>query len=102
MDCRDIKEETKVYINCYHDGGLLYVGDVHGTQGGTQFYGAADETRAEVTLSCNVIKNNVIPFLRLEKKESIVSLYSHRPLEEAVEKAIIYLMEWLVTEYGSR
>ncbi|MCK4419560.1 acetamidase [Candidatus Aerophobetes bacterium Ae_b3a] len=100
LDSRDIKEGTKVYINCYHDGGLLYVGDVHGTQGDTEFYGAADETRAEVTLSCNVIKNKVIPFLRLEKKESIVSLYSYRPLEEAVERAIIYLMEWMVEEYG--
>ncbi len=100
LDCRDIKEETRVYINCYHDGGLLYVGDVHGTQGDTEFYGTADETRAEVTLSCNVIKNKDIPFLRLEKPKSIVSLYSYRPLEEAVERAIVNLMEWMVTEYG--
>jgi len=36
----------------------------------------------------------------LEKEESIVSLYSYRPLEEAVQKAIVNLMEWMVTEYG--
>ena len=100
IDVRDMKKGTKCYLNCYHDGGLLYVGDVHGSQGDTEFYGTADETRSEVTLSCKVIKNKTIPFVRLEKQESIVSLYSFRPLEDAVETAIVNLMEWMVTEYG--
>jgi len=100
IDCRDMKEDSKVYINCYNDGGLLYIGDVHGTQGDTEFYGVADETRAEVTLSCQVIKNKQIPSLRIEKAESIISLYSYRPLDVAVETAIINLMEWMVEDYG--
>ena len=100
LDVRDMKEGTKCYLNCYHEGGLLYVGDVHGGQGDSEFYGAADETRAELTLSCRVIKNKTIPFVRLEKADSIVSLYSFRPLENAVESAIVNLMEWIVTEYG--
>jgi acetamidase/formamidase len=100
LDVRDMKEGTKCYINCYHPGALLYIGDVHGSQGDTEFYGTADETRAEVTLSCRVIKKKRIPFLRLEKADSIVSLYSFRPLEDAVESAIVNLMEWMVTEYG--
>ena len=53
-----------------------------------------------MTLSCKVIKNKRIPFVRLEKAESIVSLYSFRPLENAVESAIVNLMEWMVSEYG--
>ena len=100
IDVRDMKEGTKCYLNCYHEGGLLYIGDVHASQGDTEFYGTADETRAEVMLSCRVIKNKRIPFVRLEKPESIVSLYSFRPLEDAVESAIVNLMEWMVTEYG--
>ncbi len=36
----------------------------------------------------------------MEKDNSIVSLYSYRPLEDAVEMAIVNLMEWMVTEYG--
>ena len=54
MDCREIREGSTIYLNCYHDGGLLFVGDVHGSQADTEFYGIADETRAEVTLSCEV------------------------------------------------
>lgn len=100
LDCRDIKEGSKVYLNCYNDGGLLFVGDVHATQGDTEFYGVADETRAEVTLSCQVIKGKRIPFLRVEKPDSIVSLYCDKPLEAAVTSAIIALMEWMVEEYS--
>ena len=100
LDVRDVKEGTRCYLNCYHDGALLYVGDVHASQGDTEFYGTADETRAELTLSCRVIKGKQIPFVRLEKDDSIVSLYSFRPLEDAVESAIVNLMEWMVKEYG--
>ena len=100
LDVRDVKEGTKCYLNCYHDGGLLYVGDVHASQGDTEFYGTADETRAQLTLSCRVVKDKQIPFVRLEKPDTIVSLYSYRPLEAAVEYAIVNLMEWMVTEYG--
>ena len=100
LDCRDIKEGTTVYIPVYHDGALLYVGDVHASQGDTEFYGAADETRASVVLRCEVVHGKTIPFLRLEKQESIVSLYCFRPLEDAVETAIRNLMEWIVEEYG--
>jgi acetamidase/formamidase len=38
--------------------------------------------------------------VRLEKKDSIIALYSFRPLENAVEASIINLMEWMVKEYG--
>ncbi len=100
LDVRDMKEGTRCYINCYHEGGLLYVGDVHASQGDTEFTGSADETGAELTLSCRVVKNKRIPFLRLEKDESIVSLFSARPLEEAVHNAIVNLMSWMVEEYG--
>ena len=100
LDVRDVKEGTRVYLNVYHEGALFYAGDVHASQGDTEFYGTADETRAELTMSCRVIKNKTIPFVRLDKPESIVSLYSFRPLEDAVESAIVNLMDWMVTEYG--
>lgn len=100
FDCRDMKEGTTLFVNCYHEGGLLYLGDVHGTQGDTEFFGVANETRAEVVLSCRVVKNKRIPFPRLEKAESIVSMFSYRPLEDAVKKATINLMDWLVKDYG--
>jgi acetamidase/formamidase len=99
LDMRDVKEGTKVMVNVYHPGGLLYIGDVHGSQGDTEYYGAADETASTVTVSCRVIKNKKIPFLRMEKPESLVSVYSYRPLEDAVHGAVQDLMSWLVEDY---
>lgn len=99
-DCRDMKEGSLVYLNSFHEGGLLYVGDVHAAQGDAEWSGIANEVRAEVTLRCDVVKNKKIPYARVEKKESIISLYSGKPLEDAVNRAMTHLLEWLVKEYG--
>jgi acetamidase/formamidase len=99
LDVRDICPGTRVLIPCYHEGGLLYVGDVHACQGDTEFYGTAMEIRSVVTLHCEVIKHKRVPFMRLEKDGSIISLASARPLEEAIWRASIQLMEWLIDEY---
>jgi len=100
MDVRDICPGTRVLIPCYHKGALLYVGDVHACQGDTEFYGVALEIRSAVTLRCEVIKRRRVPFVRLEKDSSIISLACARPLEEAVWRASIQLMEWLIADYG--
>jgi amidase len=99
-DCRDIKAGSTVFLNCYHPGGLLYLGDVHGGQGDTEWAGTADETEAEVTLSCRVIKNKRIPYARIEKEDSLVQLFADKPLEDAVHNAIVHLMGWMVEEHG--
>jgi len=100
IDCRDIKEGTTLYLNCYNDGGLLFVGDAHASQADTEFSGAADETRAEITLRCEVVKNKHISNPRLEKSDSIIAVCSSRPLEDAVTTAMLDMMEWMVTDYG--
>ena len=99
-DIRDMKEGTKLYLNSYADGALLFVGDVHGGQGDGEWTGVADETEAEVTLSCEVIKKKSIPYARLEKTDTIISVFAARPMEDAVNTAIINLIDWIVTDYG--
>jgi amidase len=99
-DCRDIKEGSKLYVNCYHDGGLLFLGDVHACQGDTEWSGsAADEVKAEVTLSCRAIPDKKIAYARIEKPDSIIQLYADKPMEDAVHNAVTRLMEWMVEEY---
>ncbi len=99
MDCREVCEGSTIYLNCYHDGGLLFVGDVHGSQADTEFYGIADETRAEVTLSCEVIKEKRLRNPRIEKKDSWVCVASYRPLEDAVRMAMLDLFDMMTSEY---
>ena len=99
LDARDIAPGTRVLIPCYHPGALLYVGDVHACQGDAEFYGTAMEIRSTVTLRCGLIKRQCLPFLRLEKEQSLIALASARPLEEAVWRASLQLMEWLIAEH---
>lgn len=100
LDVRDIKEGSRLFLNSYNEGGLLFVGDVHASQADTEWYGAANECKAEVTLSCEVTRGKRLPGPRIEKADSIVAVHSAKPLEEAVNAAIMHLMEWMVGEHG--
>ena len=100
LDSRDICKGSRVYFPIFTDGALLFLGDVHACMGDTEFSGVADECSAEVRLSCRVIKKKSIPFVRVEKKNSIIQLNSFRPLEEAVKQAMLWMMDWLKEDYG--
>jgi amidase len=100
IDCRDIRPGNTFFVTSQNEGGLLFVGDVHASQGDTEFSGVAAESRAEVTLSIEVIPGKKISYPRIETPSSLISLYNSRPLEHAVTKAVFLLMEWLVEEYG--
>ena len=100
IDCRDIKKGSKVYLPVFNTGGLLFLGDVHASQADTEFTGWADESRAELVVSCSVVKNKQIPFVRIEKKDSIIQINCYRPIEHAITQAILWMMNWLVTDYG--
>lgn len=100
MDIRDVAPGNVIEFPVWHPGGLLYLGDVHASQGDTEFTGTAAETQSTVRLHVNVIPKKRIPYMRIRKPHSIVSLYAFRPLEVAVETATIQLIEWLVDEFG--
>ena len=89
-----------ILLPVWHPGGLLYLGDVHASQGDTEFTGTAAETQATVRLKVELIKGKRVPWMRILKPRSIVSVYAYRPLEVAVETATFHLMDWLITEYG--
>lgn len=100
MDCRDICKGHKVKLPVAIDGAYLYVGDVHASMADSEFYGIADESRAEVTLSCELIPQKEIPWVRLETPEAIIQLNSFRPLDDAIKQAFLWLIDWLVEDYG--
>lgn len=100
LDVRDFKPGNKVFLPVYHEGGLFYLGDVHASQGDTEFTGTAAETQARVRLSFEVIKGKRPPGIRIETPDSIITLHAYRPLEEAVHQATVFMMDWLVSNYG--
>lgn len=100
LDIRDVAPGNRISLPVFHPGARFYLGDVHASQGDTEFTGTAAETQATVRLSLDLAKGKRIPWMRIEKPDSIVSVYAFRPLEVAVETATVNLMDWLITEHG--
>ena len=101
MDVRDIKKGNKVVLPVFHDGAYLYIGDMHGSQGDSEYYGIADESRGEVTISCEIVSGKKpIPAPRIETPNSIIQLHSFRPLDDAVMQAMLWLIDMMVDDYG--
>jgi acetamidase/formamidase len=99
LDIRDVAPGNRILLPVFHPGALFYLGDVHASQGDTEFTGTAAETQATVRLKLNLLKGKRIPCMRIEKPSSLVAIYAYRPLEVAVETATIHLMDWLIGEY---
>jgi acetamidase/formamidase len=100
LDIRDVAPGNRIYLPVFHAGARFYLGDVHASQGDTEFTGTAAETQATVRLELDLVKSKRTTWMRIEKPESIVSVFAYRPLEVAVETATVNLMDWLITEYG--
>ncbi|RUX21560.1 hypothetical protein EOA13_36795, partial [Mesorhizobium sp. M7A.F.Ca.US.011.01.1.1] len=89
LDTREFRKGHRVYFPVAHKGALLYGGDLHASQA-TEFGGTGDESRGEITLKCEVIKNKKTPFVRVETPTEIVQLNSYRPIEEGFKQAHIW------------
>ncbi len=100
LDVRDVKKGSKLLLPSFNEGGLLSVGDMHGSQGDGEWCGIADEVAGLGILKCRVIKEAMIPYLRIIKEDSIIQLNNGRPLERALDEATIWLMVWLCEDYG--
>src|SRR4030095_8472024 len=61
IDVREICAGNTVLLNAYQPGGLLFVGDVHGSQADTEFTGTANEVRSTVRLSCRAVAGKRLP-----------------------------------------
>ena len=100
LDIRDIRPGNRILLPIFHPGALFYLGDVHASQGDTEFTGTAAETTAVVRLRLDLLKGKRPPWMRIEKPDSIVAVYASRPLEVAVETATFHLLDWLITDHG--
>jgi amidase len=100
LDVRDVCPGNRILLPIFHPGGLFYLGDVHASQGDTEFTGTAAETTAVVRLHLDLIKGRRPPWMRIDKPDAIVAVYASRPLEVAVETATTHLMDWLITDFG--
>src|SRR5262245_3822983 len=100
LDIRDVAPGNRILLPVFHEGALFYLGDVHASQGDTEFTGTAAETKATVRLRLELQKGKRIPGMRIEKPGSLIAIHAEKPLDHAVETATIHLMDWLISDYG--
>src|SRR5262249_54839908 len=99
LDIRDVAPGNRILLPVFHPGARFYLGDVHASQGDTEFTGTAAEPQATVRFHLVWIKGRRVPWMRIEKPASLVSVFAYRPLEVAVETATFNLMDWLITDH---
>jgi acetamidase/formamidase len=100
LDVRDVAPGNRISLPIFHEGARLYLGDVHASQGDTEFTGTAAETKAVVRLRLELKKGQQIPGMRIEKPGSLVAIHAEKPLDLAVEMATVHLMDWLISDHG--
>jgi acetamidase/formamidase len=100
LDIRDVAPGNRILLPVFHAGARFYLGDVHASQGDTEFTGTAAETCATVRLRLDLVKGRRVPWMRIEKPEALIAVFAARPLEVAVESATVLLMDWLISEHG--
>mgnify|MGYP001159186323 CR=1 FL=1 len=104
IDVRDVCKGHKIMLNTYHDGGLLFFGDAHASQGDSEYTGLADETAADITAKCEIVPQKRIPgVIRIESKSSLIQVDSSRnsgSMDRALNGAFIGMMNWLTEDYG--
>ena len=100
LDIRDVATGNRVHLPVSHEGALFYLGDVHASQGDTEYTGTAAETCATVRVRLELLKQKRLPFMRIEKPDALIAVQAARPLEQAVDTATKHLIEWLVEEHN--
>ncbi len=100
LDIRDVAPGNRVHLPVFHEGALLYLGDIHASQGDTEYSGTAAETNATVRLKLDLIRGRPIDWMRIESPGRLISVHAHRPLEVAVHRATMDLMQWMIDDHG--
>jgi len=88
MDYKDIAPPNSVCLTARHDGGLLYVGDLHACQGWGEWLGVGLECAGDVTLRATLEKTYVSPRPVVLKKDAYACIAMRETYAEAVRVAL--------------
>lgn len=104
IDVRHIAPGNRIHLNSAAAGGLLFLGDVHGSQADSELTGVANETAADVTLRCESIAAKPVPGVcRIETPDSLIQVGAAREAgspEAALNSCFVNMISWLVEDHG--
>ncbi|MFB6105552.1 MAG: acetamidase/formamidase family protein [Halobacteriaceae archaeon] len=104
VDVRHVAAGNTVYLDSFVDGGFLFLGDVHGSQGDSELTVMADETPADLVVSVDIVEDYAVPgVFRVETPDTLVQVESARnagSYQNALDGAFTGAMRWLVDDHG--
>jgi acetamidase/formamidase len=103
LDLPDIRPTSTVFLPIFYQGALLYLGDVHATQGDGEISGTAVEMPAEIQVTVDVLKTRSVTSPRIETDREIMCVATTSKigaLENAVRTSFLELITWMETDYG--
>ncbi len=100
LDCCAVAPGATIYLQSLNEGGLLFFGDMHASQGDGELCGVANEVSGTVRLRCDVVKRRWLRNVRVENDTSLISVCCYRPVEEAMRQAVRDMILWLEHDYG--
>ncbi len=100
MDLPDMGPGSITYLPVRSQGGRLFIGDAHASQGDGEVCGTAVEYSSLTTIRVDLIKDWQINWPRLENEAMIMGIGSARPLEDATRIAYREVIRWMVADYG--
>lgn len=98
MDLPDVAPASTVFLPVFHEGALLYVGDVHAVQGDGEISGTAIEMPAEVKIRTGLLEGESTRWPRIETESEVMSVATTsagRTLEDAIRTAFLELAVWI-------
>lgn len=102
MDCKRITKGSTVYLRSNIEGGLLYMGDIHGVMGDGEVSISGLEMNGEVEARVTVLKDYSIPTPSVLTKNLFMTISSKETLDEAAVKATENMYEFLVDNTNIR
>ena len=100
LDHPVIAEGTTVMLPVLSEGGLLYVGDVHATQGDGELSGVGVEIAAEVTVKVDLRKGARLAWPWAVTEDAVMVMTTHHEFDRAREEAVEAMLRALETQLG--
>ena len=86
MDFTEIKPGNTLYLPVYHEGGLLYVGDVHASQGDGELLAEGAETAADVTLTIDIDRKYRMTRPLVQTPDSLIVIVRREGFAETMKQ----------------
>lgn len=103
IDISEVSPKNTIFLPVFHEGGLLYIGDIHATQGDGEICGTALEMPAKTELKVNLHKEKSINWPRIKTENKIMTVATtsnNKSLQDSIRIAYQELVNWMEEDYG--